>query len=127
MPARKRGGDLFLVEVFLDGDAARGGRGREAVRPQGLEAEATDLRDLAAGEDSLAEHQRHDAIEAEQGAGARHVGDRLGETEVSRVHDLEQARRHRRIHRDDVGDVFHVRGRALEALDQALVGRRQRG
>ena len=36
----ERGGDLFLVEVFLDGDAVRGGRGRDAVRPQRLEAEA---------------------------------------------------------------------------------------
>ena len=83
-------------------------------------------RQLAAGKDSLAEHQRHDAVEAEQGAGARHVGDRLCESEVGRVHHLEQARRHRRIGRDDLRDVFHVGGRALQALDQPLVGGRQR-
>ena len=70
---------------------------------------------------------RHDAIEAEQGAGARHVRDRFGEAEVRRVHDLEQSRRHRRVHGDGVGDVLHVRGRAPEALDQSLVRGGQRG
>ena len=55
------------------------------------------LRRIAVGEDSLAQHQRHDAIETEQRTGARHVGDRLGESEVGGVHQLEQARRHRRI------------------------------
>ena len=90
-------GHLFLVESFVDGDAMRGRGGGDAVRPQRLEAEAAHLRHLAAGEDALAEHQRHDAVETEQGAGARHVGHRLGEAEVGRVHHLEQARRHRRI------------------------------
>ena len=117
---------LVLVEAFVDGDAMRGGGGGDAVRPQRLEAEAAHLRQLAAGEDALAEHQRHDAIEAEQRAGARHVGHRLGEAEVGGVHHLEQARRHRRIERDDLRHVVDVGVRALQALDQFLVGGRQR-
>ena len=71
------GRDQFAVQVLGDGDAMRGGGRGHAVLPQRIHAEAFDLGRIAVGEDSLAQHQRHDAVEAEQRAGARHVGDRL--------------------------------------------------
>ena len=73
----KRGRDLVAVHVFRDGDAMRGGGRGHAVIPQRVHAEAFHLGRIAIGEDSLAQHQRHDAVEAEQRTGARHVGDRL--------------------------------------------------
>ena len=98
--------DLVAVQLFGDGDAMRGGGGGHAVMPQRVHAETFHLGRIAVGEDSLSEHQRHDAIEAEQGAGARDVGDRLLQAEVRGVHELEQARGHRRIRGDHVRDVL---------------------